>query len=190
MIASYVPDRSLEGANLDEVAERMDTNYAEALVRLYEKYDAQLILSGMAQPDVDMIATAPTVAVASDGVSLRTTGPLSTGSPHPRSYGTFPRFFAEYMNKANLVSLEESVRKMTTMPAERLRLKKRGRLAPGFFADVVGMEPEEVRDTATYTSPHSYAVGIDHVFVNGAQVVADGVATGRDARPGHRDEPG
>ena len=190
MIASYVPDRSLEGANLDEVAERMDTNYAEALVRLYENYDAQLILSGMAQPDVDMIATAPTVAVASDGVSLRTTGPLSTGSPHPRSYGTFPRFFAEYMNKANLVSLEESVRKMTTMPAERLRLKKRGRLAPGFFADVVVMEPEEVRDTATYTSPHSYAVGIDHVFVNGAQVVADGVATGETPGLVIRDESG
>lgn len=190
MIASYVPDRSLEGTNLDDIADRMDTNYAEALARLYEKYDAQLIISGMAQPDVDTIAADPIVAVASDGVSLRTTGPLSTGSPHPRSYGTFPRFFAEYMNKASLVSLEESVRKMTSMPAERLSLRNRGRLAPGYFADVVVLDPEEVRDTATFTSPHSYSVGVDHVFVNGSHVVADGVSTG--ATPGRviRDESG
>ncbi len=190
MIASYVPDRSIEGSALDDVAERMNVNYAEALARLYEKYDAQLILSGMAQPDVDMIATAPIVAVASDGVSLRTTGPLSAGSPHPRSYGTFPRFFAEYTNKASLVSLEESIRKMTTLPADRLRLQKRGRLAPGFFADVVVMDPDKVYDTATFSAPHSYSVGVDDVFVNGSQVVAGGVATGNTPGRVIRDEAG
>ena len=190
MIASFVPDRSIEGANLVEVADRMNVEYPEALAKLYEQYDAQLILSGMAQPDVDTIAAAPTVAVASDGVSLRTTGPLSTGRPHPRSYSTFPRFFAEYMNKASMVSLEESVRKMTTLPADRLRLQKRGRLAPGFFADVVVLDPDKVCDTATFSAPHSYSVGVDDVFVNGSQVVADGVATGETPGRVIRDEAG
>ena len=190
MIASYVPDRSLEGTGLDEVANRMGVEYPEALAKLYEQYDAQLILSGMAQPDVDMIATAPLTAVGSDGVSLRTTGPLSAGHPHPRSYGTFPRFFAEYVNKGGHVSLEEAVRKMTTLPAERLRLQKRGRVAPGFFADLVVLTPNNVRDTATFAKPHSYSVGVDDVFVNGSQVVADGVATGETPGRVIRDEAG
>ncbi len=179
MVADYVPDRSFEGVNLDAIAERMGVDFPEALIRLYEKYDAQLILTGMAQPDVDEIAVAPVTAVGSDGVSLRSTGPLSSGHPHPRSYGAFPRFFDQYVREKKLVSLEEAVRKMTSLPAERLRLSKRGRLAPGYFADVVVFDPNTVCDTATFTHPHSYSTGIEHVLVNGVQVVANGNSTGK-----------
>ena len=88
------------------------------------------------------------------------------------------------------MSLEEAVRKMTTLPAERLRLQKRGRVAPGFFADLVILTPQNVRDTATFAKPHSYSVGVDDVFVNGSQVVADGVATGETPGRVIRDEAG
>ena len=79
---------------------------------------------------------------------------------------------------------------MTTLPAERLRLQKRGRVAPGFFADLVVLTPNNVRDTATFAKPHSYSVGVDDVFVNGSQVVADGVATGETPGRVIRDEAG
>ncbi|HIN14041.1 MAG TPA: D-aminoacylase, partial [Dehalococcoidia bacterium] len=86
------------------------------------------------------------------------------------------------LRESNLVSLEEAVRKMTTLPAERLKLERRGRLAPGQFADVVVFDPSSVRDRATFESPHEYSEGIHHVLVNGSVVVNNGVPTG--IRPG------
>jgi N-acyl-D-amino-acid deacylase len=180
-IANYPPDASLEGQRLTEVAKDMGCGEAEALARLYEGFDAQLVITGMAQEDVDRISAAPTVAIASDGSSLRSTGPLSAGKPHPRSYGTFPRFLS-MVRETKLVSLEEAIRKMTTLPAERLKLERRGRLAPGQFADVVVFDPYSVRDRATFESPHEYSEGIHHVLVNGSVVVNNGVPTG--IRPG------
>jgi N-acyl-D-amino-acid deacylase len=180
-IANYAPDASLEGRRLPDVASDMGCSEAEALARLYEGFDAQLVITGMAQEDVDRISSAPLVAIASDGSSLRSTGPLSAGKPHPRSYGTFPRFL-KMVRETSLVSLEEAIRKMTTLPAERLSLTRRGRLAPGYFADVVVFDAAEVRDVATFESPHEYAEGIEQVLVNGTTVVRDGKPTGK--RPG------
>ncbi|HIN14956.1 MAG TPA: D-aminoacylase, partial [Dehalococcoidia bacterium] len=176
-IANYPPDASLEGQRLTEVAKDMGCGEAEALARLYEGFDAQLVITGMAQEDVDRISAAPTVAIASDGSSLRSTGPLSAGKPHPRSYGTFPRFLS-MVRETKLVSLEEAIRKMTTLPAERLKLVRRGRLSPGQFADVVVFDPSRVGDRATFESPHEYSEGIHHVRVNGSVVVNNGVPTG------------
>ncbi len=179
MIASYVPDRSIEGAGLQQVASKMGAHYPEALARLYEKYDAQLILTGMAQPDVDLIATAPITAIGSDGSSIKSQGPLSAGHPHPRSYGTFPRFFAKYVRDEKLVSLEDAVRKMTALPAQRLQLTRRGRLAPGCFADVAIFNPNTIADTATFAQPQQYSIGVEHVLVNGTRTVANGKPTGK-----------
>lgn len=180
-VANYAPNSSLEGRRLPDIAEDMGCGAAEALARLYEGFDAQLVITGMAQQDVDRISSAPTVAIASDGSSLRSTGPLSAGKPHPRSYGTFPRFLS-MVRETNLVSLEEAIRKMTSLPAERLKLTRRGRLSPGQFADVVVFDSNEVRDVATFESPHEYSEGINHVLVNGTVVVSDGKSTGK--RPG------
>jgi len=178
-IASYPPERRYDGMALPDVAADMSCDPCEALVRLFERYDTQLIMAGMAEADVDRFAATPFVAVGSDGSSLKAGGPLSSGKPHPRSYGAFPRFLARMVREKQLVALEEAIRKMTTLPAERLGLTKRGRLAPGYFADLVVLNPDTVRDEATFAEPHTYSSGIQHVLVNGESVVTDGKPTGR-----------
>ena len=178
-IASYPPERRYEGMALPDIAADMGCDPSEALVRLFERYDTQLIMAGMAEADVDRFAAAPFVAVGSDGSSLKAEGTLSAGKPHPRSYGTFPRFLAEMVRAKGLVTLEEAIRKMTTLHAERLGLTRRGRVAPGFFADIVVLNPDTVRDNATFAEPHTYSTGIEHVLVNGESVVAGGKPTGR-----------
>jgi N-acyl-D-amino-acid deacylase len=102
--------------------------------------------------------------------------------PHPRGYGTFPRYLGHYSRDLRVVELEEMVRKMTSLPARRLGLTDRGLLHPGYAADIVCFDPDRVRDTATYEAPRRLPEGIPHVFVNGEQVVADGRHTG--ALPG------
>jgi len=100
------------------------------------------------------------------------------GKPHPRSYGTNPRFLAQFVRQRRLMSLPEAVRKMTTLPASRLGLTRRGRLAPGYAADLVVFDPDTIADTATFEAPHSYPTGVAHVAVNGVLVVENGSFTG------------
>jgi N-acyl-D-amino-acid deacylase len=178
-IARYAPDPSLEGQHMAQIAEALSCDPAEAALRLYERGDASVIAHAMQDADVETIARHPLIAVGSDGSSLSASGLLSVGKPHPRSYGTNPRFLARFVRERQLVSLEEAVRKMTLLPASRLGLTRRGRLAPGYAADLVVFDPEVVADTATFEAPHSYPVGIPHVVVNGAMVIEHGTFTGQ-----------
>jgi N-acyl-D-amino-acid deacylase len=181
-IASYPVDRRHEGLQADEIADEMGTSPPEALLRLFEKYDPPLIMTGMAQSDVDLIGAVPWVAVGSDGTSVKVEPPLNEGKPHPRSYGTFPRFFKTMVTEASKVTLEDAVRKMTTLPAERLNLTRRGRLAPGYLADVTVFDAGRIQDHATFADPHRHSTGIEHVLVNGQAVVSAGESNG--ATPG------
>ncbi|MER6363694.1 D-aminoacylase [Kitasatospora sp. NPDC001527] len=113
--------------------------------------------------------------VGSDGL-------LVGARPHPRAWGTFPRYLARYVRESGVLTLEEAVARMTGRPAARLRLHRRGRIAAGYHADLVLFDPERVRDTATFEQPRRPAAGIEHVYVNGTAVVEGGRATG--ARPG------
>ncbi|MCH7906000.1 MAG: D-aminoacylase [Chloroflexi bacterium] len=178
LLAAYGPDRSREGQRLNEIADDMGCEPAEAAIRLYEGAEASIVQFSLHEDDVDLIARDPFIAVASDGNSVRSEGPLSSGKPHPRSYGTFPRYLAEMHRDKGLVSLEEAVRKMCALPASRLRLTRRGRIAPGCFADVVVFNPDTVQDRATFTDPHQYTTGIDAVVVNGQIALEDGSPTG------------
>jgi N-acyl-D-amino-acid deacylase len=178
LMAAYGPDRSREGQRLDEIADEMGCDPAEAAIRLYEAGDAAIVQFSLREDDVDLIARDPFIAVASDGNSVRSEGPLSAGKPHPRSYGTFPRFLSEMQRDKNLVSLEEAVRKMCALPASRLQLTRRGRVAAGCFADLVVFDPDTVQDTATFTEPHQCTTGIDTVVVNGQVALENGKPTG------------
>ena len=179
IIARYVPDESLEGKNLEEIAESMGTTPAEAALRIYEVGEASVISYGMTEEDVETFAAHPLVAVASDGSSLSTEGVLSVGKPHPRSYGTNPRFIQKYVNEKKLIGIEEAIRKMTSLPAQRLGLTNRGRLTPGYAADIVIMDLPNVKEKATFTDPHQYPKGISHVIVNGEIVIKDEEYTGK-----------
>ena len=181
-IASYSPESRYEGLTLADIADELGCEPSEAALRVFEGGSAQVVLASLHQDDVDLIATAPFISVASDGNSLRATGVLSAGKPHPRSYGTHARFFDRYVNTLRSVTLEATIHRMTGLPAERLGLTKRGRIAPGYAADVVIFDPANTRDHATFDDPHQYSTGVEHVLVNGIRAMCDGIPTG--ATPG------
>ena len=182
LFASFPEKPEYEGLHLGEIAADMGCEPEDGAMRLYETADASLILHTISDEDIFEIAKSPLIAVASDGSSLRSEGPLSKGKPHPRNYATNVRFLAHMAREKGLVSVEEAVRKMTTLPASRLGLTRRGRLAPGYAADIVAFDPAAVADRATFADPHQYAAGVLHVLVNGEAAVADGQPTG--ATPG------
>ena len=124
----------------------------------------------------------PWVSFASDAPSLAPEGPFLKSNPHPRAYGNVPRLLGKYVRDEKIVSLQEAVRRLTSFPAENLKIKRRGTLKPGYLADVVVFDPATIQDHATYSQPHQYSTGVEHVFVNGVQVLKDGRHTG--AKPG------
>ena len=124
----------------------------------------------------------PWVSFASDSGSMAPEGVFLRSNPHPRAYGNFARWLGRYVRDEKLVPLEEAVRRLTSLPAENLGIKERGRLAEGFYADVVMFDPATIQDHATFEKPHQYATGVKHVLVNGTQVLKDGEHTG--AKPG------
>jgi N-acyl-D-amino-acid deacylase len=126
----------------------------------------------------------PWVSIGSDAGAVATRPPWTTRPIHPRTYGTFSRVLGHYCRELGLFPLAEAVRRMTSLPADTLRLAGRGRLSPGAFADVAVFDPTTVTDHASYRQPHVYAAGVRHVIVNGQPAVLDGELTG--ALPGRR----
>jgi N-acyl-D-amino-acid deacylase len=176
-------DESLAGKTLADVTraggkEPTPENAADAALSLIERGSVGGIFHAMSEPDVERIIVHPATMIASDGeVPV-----FGKASPHPRSYGTFARVLGRYVRERKVLTLEEAVRKMSSMPARRVGLHDRGLLLPGFKADLVVFDPATIADKATFERPHQYAVGVSHVLVNGVFVVEEGKTTG--ARPG------
>jgi dihydroorotase/N-acyl-D-amino-acid deacylase len=176
-------DRTLEGQTLAEILRGRGIpvtveSAAELALEIVERGGASGIFHAIAEPDVEHILAWPFTMVASDGEIPA----FGQGSPHPRSYGTFARVLGVYVRDKKLLTLEEAVRRMTSLPAARLGLSDRGLVRPGQKADLVVLDPATVGDRATFEKPHQYAEGVSLVVVNG-QVVFDGERmTG--ARPG------
>jgi N-acyl-D-aspartate/D-glutamate deacylase len=124
----------------------------------------------------------PWCSIGSDGSALAIEGPLRRGNPHPRNFGTFPRVLGVYVRERGLLTLEDAVRKMTSLNAAKLGLADRGIVRPGAFADLTVFDPDKVIDRSTYTDPFRYGEGIEYVVVNGQLVLDQGKPTG--ARPG------
>ncbi|MDX1403734.1 MAG: amidohydrolase family protein, partial [Woeseiaceae bacterium] len=139
---------------------------------------ASMIYHYMSMQDVDTIYRYPNAAVASDGTIMA----FGRGQPHPRSYGTNARVLADFVRERNILTLEDAIRRMTSLPARTFSFHDRGIVRPGFVADLVMFDPKKVRDKATFENPHQYSEGFDYVIVNGVPVVAGGELT--DARPG------
>lgn len=151
---------------------------AETAIEIHKKGGCQAVFHAIAEEDIERILRYPHTMVASDG------GVPAFGQevPHPRSYGTFARVLGRYVRERRTLALEEAVRKMSSLPAARLKLWDRGLLRPGMKADIVAFDPAVIRDTATFAKPHQYAEGVKHVLVNGQAVLADRKITG--VRPG------
>jgi len=136
----------------------------------------------MCQEDTDRVLAHPCCMIGTDAAIASAQGPLGRRKPHPRAYGTFPRFLSEYVRERQLVPVEEAIRRMTSLPAETLGLKQRGRVQKGYWADLVLFRFEALEDRSRFGDPHHFPAGIEFVIVNGRPVIENGRHTG--ARPG------
>jgi len=136
----------------------------------------------LSDEDIETVLRDPHTMIGSDGVAASPTGAMGDDKTHPRSYGAFPRVLGAYVRDRSVLSLSDAIRRMTSLPASRLGLIDRGRLAPGMKADITLFRPETVADTATFDNPQQFASGIEYVFVNGRLALSGGVQ--RDIRPG------
>jgi len=183
VVAACAFDPSLNGKSLRQVLEEQGVEpttarAADLVVQWNARGTVSCVYHSMDDADVERILRHPACMVASDGTVLK----FGAGVPHPRSYGTFPRILGVYVRQKKVLSLEEAVRKMTSLPAQRMGLHDRGLLRPGLAADLVIFDPDRIIDRATFTDPHQYPDGIDYVFVNGSLVVEHSALTA--ARPG------
>jgi N-acyl-D-amino-acid deacylase len=170
---------SLQGRTLAEIAKARGTDPKDTLFDILIEDGAQTYVAvfGMSEPDVALAAVQPWVSFCNDSEGTSPDGLLGTEFPHPRAYGTFPRVLRKYVREERRMSLEEAVRKFTSLPASRVRLNDRGALKVGLWADIVVFDPEQITDKATFSAPKQLSVGMQWVLVNGVPVVADGVAT-------------
>lgn len=183
VIAKFNADPTLNGRTLPEAAklkrgsDSLD-DQIELIFDIERQGGGSAIYHGMNESDVQAFLRHPMTMIASDG------GPRNLGEdiPHPRSYGNNARVLGRYVRELKVLTLEEAIRRMTSLPAQTFRLADRGVLKPGAWADIVIFDPDKVGDPATFADPHHYAVGFSDVIVNGTPVIRDGAMTG--ARPG------
>ncbi len=187
VIIGVVQNPALEqymGKTLAQVAALRHTDAIETLLDLLvedEGYTSVAVF-GMSEPDVALALEQPWVSIDNDSQGTSPDGLLGKEHPHPRAYGTFPRILRKYVRERPRLTLEDAVRKFSSLPAQRMRLGDRGVLKVGMWADVVVFNPDSVRDRATFATPNQLSVGMRWVLVNGIPVIADGQATG--ALPG------
>ena len=185
-------DRDAEGKRLGAWAQATATAPYDALLGLLRRNGGSVDMAGfaMSEENLERILAHPLGMVCSDGGAFAIDGPTRRGSPHPRGAGTFARILGRYVRERRVLTLPDAIRKMTSMPADRLRLAQRGRLAVGMFADVVAFDPVTVADTATFERPFQYPVGIPLVIVNGSVALRNGtrsaVHAGRAVRSAGR----
>ena len=176
--------RGYLGQTLAEVAAARGTSVPDTAMDLVVEDGSrvQVVYFLMSEENVARQIALPWTGYCSDAGSYASEGVFLNSSTHPRAYGNFARLLGRYVRDEQIIPLEEAVRKLTSLPAENLRVRDRGRLAAGYFADVVVFDPATIQDHATYEDPHQYATGVVHVWVNGTQVLEDGEHTG--ATPG------
>lgn len=179
---SHPDNVRFQGLPLREAANLLGMAPVDAVLYLAESDElkTQAFFSGISEANMMRILAEPCVMLCTDASLRSPTGLLSRDYPHPRAYGSFPKFLRMALD-GKTVSLAEAVRKTTSLPAEKFGLRDRGIAANGWKADIVVFDPETIRDTAAYSAPHRLAEGIEHVIINGALTLSDGRLTGRRA---------
>jgi N-acyl-D-amino-acid deacylase len=174
----------LTGKSLAEVAAMRGTSPEDVAIDLVIQDDSRLgvVYFLMSEENLRKQIALPYMSFGSDAGSMAPEGAFLLSNPHPRAYGNFARLLGRYVRDENVIPLHEAVRRLTTLPADNLGLRRRGALRAGYFADVVVFDPATITDQATFDQPHQYATGVHHVFVNGVHVLRDGDHTG--ALPG------
>jgi N-acyl-D-amino-acid deacylase len=177
-------NRGYEGLTIEQIAARSGAAPVDAALALLrdERLDVQAIYFTMCEDDLRTVLSYGLTCIGSDASARSPSGLTGHGKPHPRAYGTFPRVLARYVRAARLLTLEEAVRRCTSLASTRIGLRKRGAIALGWHADVTVFDSKTISDTATYEDPHRISVGVARVYVNGVTVAVEGRQTG--ARPG------
>jgi N-acyl-D-amino-acid deacylase len=185
--------KPLTGKTLGEVARMRGTSPEETAMDLVIEDDSRVdcVFFTMSEESVRQKIQLPYMSFGSDAGSKSTEGVFLLAGTHPRAYGTFARLLGKYVREEQLLTLSEAIRRLTSQPAANLKLSRRGRLAPGNYADIVVFDPVTIADRATFDQPHQYATGVSQVWVNGTQVLRDGEPTGAAAGrvvrgPGYR----
>lgn len=176
--------KPLTGKTLAEVARMRGTSPEETAMDLVVEDDSRVdtVYFMMSEENVKKQIRLPWVSFGSDAASMAPEGAFLRSRLHPRAYGNFARLLGKYVRDEKVIPLEEAVRRLTSLPAENLRIRDRGALKPGYFADVAVFDPERIGDHATFENPHRLSEGVIHVLVNGVPVLRDGRHTGR--KPG------
>lgn len=174
----------LTGMTVARVAESRNVSAPETIIDLVIQDDSRVnaMYFLMSEDNIRKQIAIPWVTFGSDEASQAPEGVFLELNPHPRAYGNFSRLLGKYISEENIIPLEEAIRKLTSFPADNIKIKDRGRLKPGCFADIVVFDPDAISDHATFVKPHQYSTGVKDVFVNGIQVLKDGEHTG--ALPG------
>lgn len=176
--------KPLTGKTLAEVAKLRGKSPEETAIDLViedgSRVDTVYFL--MSEENVRRQLALPWISFNSDSASMSPEGVFLKSNPHPRAYGNFARLLGKYVRDEKIIPLEEAVRRLTSFPAETVKIQQRGRLKKNYFADIVVFDPATIRDHATFEKPHQFSTGVTHVFVNGTQVLKDGEHTG--AKPG------
>ena len=174
----------LQGKTLADIAQQRNADPIDALLDLLieDRAYTYVAVFGMSEPDVALALQQPWVSINTDSQGTDPEGLLGKDHPHPRAYGTFPRILRKYVREEKRLTLEDAIRKFTSLPAQRMRLSDRGVLKAGMWADIAIFHPDSVRDRATFANPNQLSEGMRWVLVNGVPIIADGKATG--ALPG------
>ncbi len=179
VVASYKPNPEYNGKNISEINKLLNRPYTipaeiETILDLTEKASAQMVFHSMQEPDVENIMQYPFTMVASDS-GIREFG---AGVPHPRGYGSNARVLSYYVREKKIITLEDAIRRMTSLPAQKFGFQDRGVLKKGMQADILVFDPEQVKDVSTYEKPHAYSQGMEYILVNGKLTVDNGKHTG------------
>jgi len=183
MIAQCPKHTAYQGRFISELAKKSKKNPFDFTFDLLieENLAASVVRFGLAEEDVEYVLGYENSMIGSDGSALAPYGVLGRGHPHPRNYGTFPRVLGRNARERGIISLPEAVRKMTSLPAQKLGLRDRGVIRPGSWADLVVFNHETIIDVANYSDPKKYPRGIEYVIVNGVLTVSKGRHTGAKA---------